>query len=57
MLPYWEPKFSDPDAKKQTFVSFFFFFFFLAFRFTLAGNEIFCIEQHYRWTGGQLLHD
>ena len=31
--------------------------FFLAFRFTLAGKEIFCIEQHYRWTGGQLLHD
>ena len=50
--PLWEPKFSDPDARRQTSVSFF-----LAFRFTLAGNEIFCIEQHYRWTGGQLLHD
>ena len=52
-LPFWEPKFSGPDARRQTFVS----FFFLAFRFTLAGNEIFCIDQHYRWTGGQLLHD
>ena len=48
-LPFWEPKFSGPDARRQTFV-----IFFLAFRFTLAGKEIFCIDQHYRWTGGWL---